>query len=32
VGQKHITFAPLPGKLMEIIRKKGLVNWMRRNK
>jgi homoaconitate hydratase family protein/3-isopropylmalate dehydratase small subunit len=32
VGEKHITFAPLPGKLMEIIRKKGLVNWMRRNK
>jgi len=29
VGEKHITFAPLPGKLMEIIRKKGLVNWIR---
>lgn len=33
-GQIHLndqvyTFSPLPGKLLEIIRNKGLVNWMR---
>ncbi len=29
VGEKTIPFAPLPEKLTEIIRKKGLVNWIR---
>jgi 3-isopropylmalate/(R)-2-methylmalate dehydratase large subunit len=28
VGDKTYTFQPLPGKLMEIIEKKGLVNWI----
>ncbi|MCG8412141.1 MAG: aconitase family protein, partial [Bacteroidales bacterium] len=31
VGNKEIKFAPLPDKLMEIIDKKGLVNWMKMN-
>ncbi len=29
VGEKAIPFAPLPEKLTEIIRKKGLVNWIK---
>ncbi len=29
VGNRTFSFAPLPEKLMEIIRKKGLVEWMR---
>lgn len=29
VGDKEINFAPLPEKLMAIIEKKGLVNWMK---
>ena len=29
VGDKEIKFAPLPEKLMGIIEKKGLVNWMK---
>ncbi len=29
VGEREIKFAPLPGKLMEIIEKKGLVNAMK---
>lgn len=28
VGEKNYTFQPLPDKLMEIIEKKGLVNWI----
>ncbi|MCG8411369.1 MAG: aconitase family protein, partial [Bacteroidales bacterium] len=31
IGNKEIKFAPLPDKLMEIIDKKGLVNWMKMN-
>jgi len=29
VGERLFTFAPLPEKLMEIIRRKGLINWMK---
>ncbi len=29
IAEKTFSFAPLPDKLMEIIRKKGLVNWIR---
>ncbi len=29
IADKTFTFAPLPDKLMEIIRKKGLVNWIK---
>ncbi len=29
IGERKISFAPLPDKLMEIINKKGLVNWMK---
>ncbi len=29
VNKKTFSFAPLPDKLMEIIREKGLVNWMK---
>jgi len=29
IGDKEIKFAPLPEKLMGIIEKKGLVNWMK---
>jgi len=29
IADKTFSFAPLPDKLMEIIRKKGLVNWIR---
>ncbi len=29
IGDRKISFAPLPDKLMEIINKKGLVNWMK---
>ncbi len=29
VGEKVIKFEPLPDKLNEIIKKKGLVNWIR---
>ena len=30
IGSKTFSFAPLPDKLMEIIHKKGLVNWMKK--
>ncbi len=29
VGRKQFNFAPLPEKLMQIIKKKGLVNWIK---
>jgi len=29
LNEKKFTFEPLPGKLLEIIKKKGLVNWMK---
>jgi hypothetical protein len=29
VGEKMFRFEPLPGKLQEIIEKRGLVNWIR---
>ncbi len=29
VGGKQFNFAPLPEKLMQIIKKKGLVNWIK---
>ena len=29
VANKEFNFAPLPGKLMDIIRMKGLVNWIK---
>ena len=28
IGQKEFEFAPLPEKLMEIIKKRGLINWI----
>jgi len=28
INDNNFTFAPLPDKLMKIIEKKGLVNWM----
>ncbi|HUS86823.1 MAG TPA: aconitase/3-isopropylmalate dehydratase large subunit family protein [Bacteroidales bacterium] len=28
IGERHFYFEPLPGKLNEILEKKGLVNWM----
>ena len=31
INDKKIKFAPLPEKLMEIIEKKGLVNWIKQN-
>ena len=31
INDKQIKFAPLPDKLMEIIKKKGLVNWIKSN-
>ncbi len=31
INDKQIKFAPLPDKLMEIINKKGLVNWIKDN-
>ena len=29
VGKNKLTFEPLPGKLLEILRSRGLVNWIR---
>jgi homoaconitate hydratase family protein/3-isopropylmalate dehydratase small subunit len=31
IGEKQFKFAPLPGKLKEIIEQKGLVNWIKNN-
>ncbi|MEA1873696.1 MAG: aconitase/3-isopropylmalate dehydratase large subunit family protein [Bacteroidota bacterium] len=31
IGDKSFSFAPLPGKLKEIIDQKGLVNWIKNN-
>jgi homoaconitate hydratase family protein/3-isopropylmalate dehydratase small subunit len=31
VGDKSFSFAPLPGKLKEVIDQKGLVNWIKNN-
>lgn len=31
IGEKQFSFAPLPGKLKEVIEQKGLVNWIKNN-